>query len=66
MNYLAPSEYLNYGLDATTPAFLVAAASTLIDTHCRRATLATAQYEERIRIAPDRNTVRLTYFRLWP
>lgn len=64
MNYLAPSEYLNYGLDATTPAALVAAASTLIDTHCRRATLGTAQYEERIRIAPDRNTVRLTYLPL--
>jgi len=62
--YLAPSDYLNYGLEATTPAALVAAASTLIDTHCRRATLGTAQYEERIRIAPDRNTVRLTYLPL--
>lgn len=64
MNYLAPSEYVNYGLDATTPAALVAAASTLIDTHCRRATLGAAQYEERIRVAPDRNTVRLTYLPL--
>jgi hypothetical protein len=64
MNYLAPSEYLNYGLDTTTPAALVAAASTLIDTHCRRTTLGAAQYEERIRIAPDRNTVRLTYLPL--
>jgi hypothetical protein len=64
MNYLAPSEYVNYGLDATTPAALVAAASTLIDTHCRRATLGMSQYEERIRLAPDRNTVRLTYLPL--
>jgi hypothetical protein len=62
--YLAPSEYVNYGLDSTTPAALVAAASTLIDTHCRRVTLGSAQYEERIRIAPDRNTVRLTYLPL--
>ncbi len=62
--YLAPSDYLNYGLDATTPAALVAAASTLIDTHCRRATLGAAQYEERLRLAPDRNTVRLTYLPL--
>ncbi|MFZ0284472.1 MAG: hypothetical protein WAL32_04530 [Terriglobales bacterium] len=64
MNYLAPSDYVNYGLDATTPAALVAAASTLIDTHCRRATIGAAQYEERIRLAPDRNTVRLTYLPL--
>ena len=52
------------GLDATTPAALVAAASTLIDAHCRRATLAVAQYEERLRIPPDRNTLRLTYLPL--
>src|SRR5262249_43924039 len=43
---------------------LVAAASTLIDSHCRRATLGTSQYEERIRLAPDRNTIRLTYLPL--
>jgi hypothetical protein len=64
MIYLAPSEYELYGLDATTPAAVVAAASSLIDAHCRRATLAVAQYEERLRIAADRNTVRLTYIPL--
>ncbi len=64
MNYLAPTEYEAYGLEATTPAAAVAAASSLIDAHCRRNTLAVAQYEERIRIAPDRNTVRLTYLPL--
>jgi len=64
MIYLAPSEYELYGLDATTPAAFVAAASALIDAHCRRATLAVAQYEERLRIAADRNTVRLTYIPL--
>jgi len=64
MIYLSPSEYELYGLEATTPAAFVAAASTLIDAHCRRATLAVAQYEERLRLAADRNTVRLTYIPL--
>ncbi len=61
MNYLSPSEYETYGLEATTPAAWVLAASTVIDAHCRRATLGVAQYEERLRITPGRNTVRVTY-----
>ena len=64
MIYLAPSEYEFYGLEATTPGAVVAAASSLIDAHCRRATLGVAQYEERLRIAADRNTVRLSYIPL--
>src|SRR5580692_5924591 len=64
MIYLAPSEYECYGLDATTPATFVAAASSLIDAHCHRATLAVNQYEERIRLTEDRNTVRLCYIPL--
>jgi hypothetical protein len=64
MIYLSPSEYELYGLEATTPAAFVAAASALIDAHCRRATLAVAQYEERLRVAEDRNTLRLTYIPL--
>jgi hypothetical protein len=64
MNYLSASEYVAYGLDATTPAAFVAAASSMIDAHCRRATLAVAQYEERLRLPPDRNTVRLVYLPL--
>lgn len=64
MDYLAPTEYVNYGLDPATPAALVSAASSLIDAHCRRATLGVNQYQERIRIAPDRNTIRLTYLPL--
>lgn len=66
MNYLEVSEYESYGLDATTPAALVAAASSLIDAHCRRSTLGVAQYEERLRMSPDRNTVRVTYLPLAP
>ncbi len=61
MNYLAPSEYESYGLEATTLAAWVTAASAVIDAHCRRATLAVAQYEERLRITAGRNTVRVTY-----
>src|SRR5579859_8273522 len=64
MNYLSPSEYLLYGLEATTAPALVGAASTLIDAHCRRASLAITQYEERIRMRPDRNALRLTYLPL--
>ena len=61
MNYLAPTEYESYGLEATTPAAWVTAASAVIDGHCRRATLAVNQYEERLRMTPGRNTVRVTY-----
>lgn len=61
MNYLSPSEYEAYGLETTTPAAWVTAASTVIDAYCRRATLAVAQYKERLRIAAGRNTVRVTY-----
>src|SRR5690348_17315485 len=64
MNYLAPSEYRLYGLDATTVPALVGAASSLIDAHCRRVSLAITTYEERIRMRPDRNTLRLSYLPL--
>jgi len=61
MNYLSPSEYEAYGLEATTPGAWVMAASTIVDAHCRRATLAVAQYQERLRMAAGRNTVRVSY-----
>lgn len=66
MNYLSPTEYQLYGIDTTTDPALVGAASSLIDAHCRRATLAIAQYEERIRMMADRNTIHLTYLPLVP
>ncbi len=66
MNYLSPTEYQLYGIDTTTDTALVGAASSLIDAHCRRATLAIAQYEERIRMMTDRNTIHLTYLPLAP
>jgi len=64
MNYLSDSEYESYGMEPATEQSLVAAASTLINTYCRRQTLAVQQYIERIRIAPDRNDLRLTYLPL--
>ena len=64
MNYLSPSEYESYGLESTTPAAWVAAASAVMDAHCRRATLAVAQYTERMRMVSGRNTVQLAYLPL--
>lgn len=64
MTYLDPSEYETYGLEKTVPAALVAAASSLLDAHCRRPTLGVAQYSERLRLRAGRNTCRLTYLPL--
>ena len=60
MNYLQPSEYSTFGLDAATNEAFVTAASRLIDAHCRRATLARQAYTERHRLASGRNTLLLT------
>lgn len=64
MTYLDPSEYELYGLEAATPQALVAAASALMDAHCRRPTLSVASYTERLRLVPGRNTARLTHLPL--
>jgi len=61
MNYLEPSEFEAYGLEATTAPAWITAASAILDAHCRRATLGVQQYTERLRVATGRNTVRLTY-----
>jgi hypothetical protein len=65
MNYLAAEEYEIYGIEAGTPASWVAAASALIDAHCRRATLAATQYTERLRLSQGANSVQLTYLPLF-
>ncbi|HEY7096301.1 MAG TPA: hypothetical protein VH437_06240 [Terriglobales bacterium] len=64
MNYLSPTEFESYGLEPDTAVAWITAASAIIDAHCRRATLAVAQYDERLRMMPDRNTVRVTYLPL--
>jgi len=61
MNYLQPSEYSNFGLDAATNEAFVTASSRLIEAHCRRATLAPQAYTERHRLASGRNTLLLTH-----
>jgi hypothetical protein len=64
MNYLATSDYSTYGLDPSTDPSWVTAASGIIDAHCRRATLGVYQYEERLKLPPELNTVRLSYLPL--
>lgn len=64
MNYLEPSEYELYGLEATTALAWVTAASSIMDAHCRRATLAVAQYTERLRTENGQRPVRLAYLPL--
>lgn len=64
MNYLATTDYSTYGLDPATDPSWVTAASGIIDAHCRRATLGVCQYEERLKLPPELNTVRLSYLPL--
>ncbi len=64
MNYLETTEYLTYGLDAATDPSWVTAASAIIDAHCRRVTLGVNQYEERLKMPPELNTVRVSYLPL--
>lgn len=64
MNYLDATEYLRYGLEAATDESWVTAASAIIDAHCRRATLGVNQYQERLKMPPELNTVRLSYLPL--
>jgi len=61
MNYLSPSEYTTFGLDAATNEAFVTAASRLIDAHCRRATLAPQEYAERMRLSQGRGSVQLSH-----
>jgi hypothetical protein len=61
MNYLDTTEYLTYGLEAATDPSWITAASAIIDAHCRRITLGVNQYEERLKLPPELNTVRLSY-----
>ena len=64
MVYLNATEFESYGVDLATPPALVGAVSALIDAHCRRPTLAAAQYTERLRLLPMSSTVRLSYLPL--
>ena len=61
MAYLSPAEYLQYGLSAQTEDHWATLASSLIDSHCRRPSLAVTEYTERMRLTADAQTVRLSY-----
>ncbi len=61
MAYLEPSEYVAYGLSAETADAWVAAASCMIEAHCRRSSLLSASYTERLRLRRRCWTAQLTY-----
>lgn len=64
MAYLAPDEYLNYGLPAGTSADWITTATALINSYCRRPDLNVMQYTERLRVTSGSQTVRLSYLPL--
>lgn len=61
MAYLEPSEYVSYGLSADTSDAWIAAASSMIEAHCRRASLLSASYTERLRVSRHCGTAQLSY-----
>ena len=61
MGYLQPGEYAAYGLTAETADEWIAMASALIEGHCKRPSLMTAQYVERTRLVAGSRVVRLSY-----
>ena len=63
MAYLLPAEYAACGLSTETADAWVATATAMIEAHCRRPTLMSASYTERMRVPLEAQTVRLSY---WP
>jgi hypothetical protein len=61
MGYLLPADYVAYGLTADTADAWVTTASAMIEAYCRRPSLMTASYTERMRIPVKAQTVRLSY-----
>jgi hypothetical protein len=66
MPYLQPADYSSYGLPDSTTSDWAAAATALINSHCRRPDLNVTQYTERLRVVSGSRTVRLTYLPLAP
>lgn len=63
MRYLLAEEYERFGLPTSTPEGMVAAASAILDAHCRRKSLVVERYSERLRVGRSQR-VRLTYLPL--
>jgi hypothetical protein len=65
MGYVLPAEYAEYGLSAETADAWITTASAMMEAYCRRPSLATASYTERMRVAwrgeGSAQTVRLSY-----
>jgi hypothetical protein len=61
MGYLLPAEYAEFGLTDETADAWVTAASAMMEAYCRRPTLLSAIYTERMRVPREAQTVRLSY-----
>ena len=61
MAYLEPSEYVAYGLSADTADAWIAAASVMVDAHCRRGSVSVTSYTERLRVSRPWGTLQLNY-----
>ncbi len=61
MGYLLPADYVAFGLTADTADAWVTTASAMIEAYCRRPTLMSASYTERMRIPLRAQSVRLSY-----
>jgi hypothetical protein len=64
MGYLQPMQYESYGLAPDTTDDWITVASALMNSYCRRETLAVTQYTERIRLTRGSQTAQLTYLPL--
>lgn len=64
MAYLQTTEYGTYGLTPDTSDDWITVASGMIDAYCRRASVLTTQYVERLRVTEGSQTVRLSYLPL--
>ncbi|MDE1163731.1 MAG: hypothetical protein PW792_17540 [Acidobacteriaceae bacterium] len=60
MAYLLPAEYAEFGLEVDTADAWVAAASAMIEAHCRRPSLLETSYTERLRMGAAQR-VTLSY-----
>jgi len=61
MGYLLPADYVAFGLTADTADAWVTMASAMIEAYCRRPSLMSASYTERMRIPLRAQSVRLSY-----
>ena len=62
--YLEPTDYESYGLSSDVSDAWITAASSLIDSHCRRDSLNPTLYTERLRIVEGSQTARLSHLPL--